>query len=213
MDLSVLLATARRLAPAGIGWAVADPNAVAAPLWPGETIGNAVPARVLEFAAGRAAARAALEDLGARLAAIPHGPDRAPLWPQGISGSLTHSASACLAAVTYLPRLIGIDLEPATPLAPDLWKTVLLPSERAAIAAHSAPALQAKRLFSAKEAAYKAQYQRSRTLFDFHGLEVTLHQNHFTARFTRAVAGYPENTVLKGHHCHAQGHILTLAFA
>ncbi|WP_233587101.1 4'-phosphopantetheinyl transferase superfamily protein [Pseudorhodobacter sp. E13] len=212
-NLPALLAAARRLAPAGIAWAVADPTAPAPPLWPGEDIGKAVPARAMEFAAGRAAAREALAALGAPLAAIPHGPDRAPVWPQGISGSLTHSASACLAAVTPVPRLIGIDLEPNTPLAPDLWETVLLPAEQANLLSSPSPGLLAKHIFSAKEAAYKAQYQRSQTLFDFHALEVTFRETTFTAGFTQSVPGFAKDAQLHGHICEAQGHILALAIA
>lgn len=212
-DLATLLAAARSLASTGMGWAAADPKAPASPLWPGEAIGKAVPARVLEFAAGRATARTALAALAVAPAAIPQAPDRAPIWPDGISGSITHSPTLCLAAVTHLPRRIGIDLEPITPLSRALWETVLLPSETAAISAAGTPALNAKLIFSAKEAAYKAQYQRSQTLMGFQGLEVTLLDNRFIARFTQSVPGFAQNTCLHGHFCQSEGHFLTLAFA
>lgn len=208
-DLASLLAAARPLAPFGVAIAARDPTA-AAPVWTGEALPKAIPKRQTEFAAGRACARAAMALLGVKPVAIPHGPDRAPIWPGGIHGSITHSATACLAAVTLAPRLIGIDLEPDTPLEHALWDSVLTATERAAIAQTNTPALQAKLIFSAKEAAYKAQYSRSRTLLDFDALEITLGDHSFTARFIHPVPGFAKNAILQGRFCHSEGHFLTL---
>ena len=213
VDIEALLHAARGFAPTGVALAGCDPAAPAPPLWPGEALAKAVPRRVAEFSAGRAAARAAMAALNAAPAAIPQGPDRAPIWPPGLHGSITHSATACLAAITHAPRLIGIDLEPATPLAPELWHSVLLPVERAAVAQTDSPGLHAKLIFSAKEAAYKAQYLRSHTLLDFDAMEITLgpghFADHFTARFTKPVPGFATNATLMGRHCRVAGHILT----
>ena len=95
-ELVALAQALRALLPPGlaIGWS--DPTA-AAPLWPGEALPGAIPRRQTEFSAGRAAARAAMTSLGFAAAAIPAAPDRAPVWPPGITGSISHSATACLA--------------------------------------------------------------------------------------------------------------------
>jgi 4'-phosphopantetheinyl transferase EntD len=209
-DLALLLAAARRLAPEGVALAVRDPAALAPPLWPGEGMPAAIPKRQVEFAAGRACARAAMALLGVRPAAILHGTDRAPVWPPGLYGSITHSATACLAAVTHAPRLIGLDLEPATPLDPDLWDTVLLPAERRAVLQTATPGLHAKLFFSAKEAAYKAQYLRSRSLLGYDAMEISLTDQGFTARFTADVPGFLQHSRLAGRHCLAEDHFVTL---
>lgn len=213
VDLAALLVAARRLAPPGVAVAAGDPTAATAAtaqLWGAEVLVKAIPKRQTEFSAGRATARSAMALLGVAPAAIAHGPDRAPVWPDGIHGSITHSDTACLAAVTHAPRLIGIDLEPSTPLDASLQNVILNPIERAAIAHSSDPALAGKLIFSAKEAAYKAQYARSRTLLDFDALEITLEHGSFTARFIQAVPGFPKGAILYGRFCQSQGHFLTL---
>lgn len=207
-DAQALALALRAVLPDGlaIGWA--DPR-LATPLWPGEAIA-AVPKRQLEFAAGRAAARAAMAELGFGAAAIPMAADRAPVWPDGVVGSISHSASACLAIVGRSAdwRGIGLDIEPATPLPPDLWPTVLGHTERAALGEN--PGLQAKLIFTAKEAAYKAQYPQSRVLFGFETLQVRLGPADFTATFTEAVPPFVLGESLQGLHLAAAGHLAAL---
>lgn len=209
-DFAALEVVARGLLPAAMAVAAIDPTLSAPALWRGEALPNAIERRQREFAAGRHAARTALAQLGQPQHAIPIGPDRAPVWPSGLNGSITHSATLCLAAVTTAPQLIGIDLEPATPLEQDLWNTVLLPEERALLGQGPDAALRAKLIFSAKEAAYKAQYARSKTLFGFETLHVTLGASQFTARFTRSVPGFAAGSTLGGQHTQTQGHFLTV---
>lgn len=145
-------------------------------------VARAVPARRAEFLAGRIAARRALAQLGYKTPPLPAGPDRAPLWPAGVSGSISHSAGAAIAVVGDSTRhpLLGVDIEPAEPLPVALIVEICRPEEIADRPAGDRPML-ARRLFSAKEALYKAQYPRSRTVFGFHGLTVDLHSGE--ARF------------------------------
>ncbi len=192
---------ARGLMPPACGLGVADPR-VAYPAFPGEVV-QGVPKRIAEFRAGRVAARLALAELGLPDRPIPAAPDRAPIWPQGLQGSISHSDSLCLAVVGRC-RGIGADLEEATPLDDALRESVLRPEEA------GASALEAKLIFSAKEAAYKAQYPLSRQLFDFHMLSVTLDGPGFTARFTAEVPPFPAGRVLRGRWGAGAGHFLTL---
>jgi 4'-phosphopantetheinyl transferase EntD len=212
-DLAALAVAARGLLPATAAVAAADPIQPAPALWRGEVLPNAVALRQREFAAGRHAARQAMELLGRPAEAIPIGIDRAPVWPTGLNGSITHSATLCLAVVTQAPQLIGIDLEPATPLNPDLWDTILLPEECATFARAPDAPLIAKLIFSAKEAAYKAQYPRSKTVFGFEVIHITLGPTHFTARFTQAVPGFAAGSTLGGQYTQTQGHFLTVVAA
>lgn len=106
-----------------------------------------------ELATGRRLARAALAALGE--APVPLLPDalRAPRWPEGVVGSITHADGLVAAAVVRVgPGLqaLGIDAEPDLPLPVDVVPVALTADEQA-----RGPDL-ARLQFSLKEAAYKA---------------------------------------------------------
>ena len=210
-----LLAALRGLVPGGVGVGWADPMADY-PSLPGEVLPNAIPARLREFTAGRHAARMALRAAGLPAVALPVGADRAPLWPEGVIGSVTHTAQHCLAVASplYPLRGIGIDLEPATPLARDLWDSILLPEEQIALTRQPAAmrGLLAKTAFSAKEAAYKAQYRLSQTLFGFEVMTIALTDDGFTASFRDPIPPFAAGARIEGRRLLVAGHIITLAF-
>ncbi|MDH4281639.1 MAG: hypothetical protein OEV36_03210, partial [Myxococcales bacterium] len=92
-----------------------------------EAVAGAAQTRIEQFTAGRLCSRIALNRLGVAVATpIPRGEDRAPIWPKGFVGSITHTDSWCAAAVARAEdfRSIGIDLEPATPLRESLWRRI-----------------------------------------------------------------------------------------
>lgn len=176
-------------------------------------IPGAVPKRVREFSAGRVATRQAMAELGAPPLAVPMGPDRAPIWPAPLIGTITHCDTACLAAVAWAGevRMLALDIEEDTPLADDLLDTVCTPAERQWLDTQPDPDLAAKAVFSAKECAYKAQYPLSQTLFDFQTLEVELSDDHnrFVARFTRSVAPFAQWDQFAGKIARGDGLIVT----
>lgn len=177
--------TLRALLGEGVALALADPGALATGLMPEETpaVARAVPKRRAEFAAGRRAARAALAQLGLPAQAIPQGPDRAPRWPAGVTGSISHCDGLCVAVASVSGPALGVDIEPATPLAADLMDLVCTPSEQAWAAIQPDPGLAAKQVFSAKEACYKAQYPLTGQLIGFDALTLTIAPDgSFTAR-------------------------------
>ena len=208
MPDAALTALARRLLPPGTAVAGADP----ARLWPllaGEAPPAAAPARLAEFSAGRHAARLALAALGLPPVAIPMAADRAPVWPEGVAGSISHTRRACLAAARRGGGL-GIDLEEDEDLPEDLWDSVLLPGERRWARGQAAPGRAAKLVFSAKEAAYKAQYSRSRALFGFDMLALSFAGDGFTATFRAPAAPFAAGDRLHGRWGRAGGHVLTV---
>ena len=75
-------------------------------------IAGAVPRRRVEFSTGRWCAREALRSLDLPPQAIPVGPFRGPVWPPGISGSISHAGGICVAVVsrTIHHKALGIDL-------------------------------------------------------------------------------------------------------
>ena len=206
-ELARLAAAARGILPPGVAVAAANPGTLY-PMLPGETLPGAIPARLREFSAGRHAARTALAALGHPVRPIPPGDDRAPVWPLGISGSITHSRTACLAAATTGPG-IGLDLEDDTPLEADLWSTILIPEEQRWALAQPNPGQAAKLIFSAKEAAYKAQYPVTLALFGFDTLALQVADAAFTATFQRRVGPFAAGHTLHGRHIRAERHILT----
>ncbi|MFN7224620.1 MAG: 4'-phosphopantetheinyl transferase [Paracoccaceae bacterium] len=206
-DGADFLAALRGIAPdgAGIGWA--NP-ALDYPVMPAEVLQSASPARAREFAAGRAAARTALACIGVPPQAILHGSDRAPIWPKGVIGSITHTGQACLAiAMPVGPcRGVGIDLEDDSPLPRDLWDTILTPDEQIRMTG-----ARAKAAFCAKEAAYKAQYPVSGTLYGFDRMVIDQTDDRFAATFTASIPPFATGDRVMGWMVRFSGHVLTLA--
>jgi len=139
-------------------------------------IARAVAKRQREFRAGRACARRALAALGVRDFALRAGPDRAPIWPEGILGSISHCDDYCAAVATRRGPLrgLGLDVEPAEPLPEELREAVCSPSERDHLRSlPPAPAGDWPRLlFSAKESTYKCYYPLAGAILDFPDLEL-----------------------------------------
>ncbi|MBQ0749652.1 MAG: 4'-phosphopantetheinyl transferase superfamily protein [Roseovarius sp.] len=200
---AALIAALRALLPERLALAASDPRAEATGLWPEEAtaMARAVPNRRREFAAGRRAARSALATLGHAPAAIPMAPDRAPLWPEGVTGTISHGAGICLALLGRSEDWagLGLDLEPALPLPEDTVATICTPAERETVT-QDPSGLLSRRLFCAKEATYKAQYAQSRRLLSFHDLEVTFDASGgFSAELLTDCPPFPPATCFAGH--------------
>lgn len=135
------------------------------PSFPGEEflVTNAVEVRRLEFITARRCAREAFARLGYAPVAIGAGSKREPLWPQGLVGSITHTAGFRAAAVApqSMVASIGIDAEQNERLPDGIEEAITVPGEAEMLAALSRafPATHWDRLlFSAKESVYKAWY-------------------------------------------------------
>ena len=209
----MLISALRAVLPPGVAVGAADPTAPETGLWPEESaaMARAIPTRRREFAAGRRAARAAMQALDLPGAAISPGPDRAPIWPTGTVGSVSHGGGACLALVARQGAItgLGIDLEPAEALPRDMIETVCTSTERDAITVHD---LLGRVIFCAKEAVYKAQYPLSRQTLEFHDLEtsIDLAEGQFEACFARACPPFQAGARIPGHIVIAEGIILTV---
>lgn len=199
----------RALFPSGVAVAVvnlasADPGH----LWPEEraAVAGAVPHRLAEFAAGREAAHAALAALGLPPFALPMGPDRAPIWPDGIAGSIAHAAGLAV-AVARPGAPLGVDVEDDSPLPPDLWDTLTSPEERAAFPS-GGTGQQVRRVFAAKEALFKAQPQGARAMFGFDAVRVTLVENGFDAQFLTNAGAFRTGDTVRGRMALVEGLVL-----
>ena len=161
----------KELFPDGVGTCFSERLPESAELFATESaaIQSMVENRVCEFRHGRYCAHIAMTKLGIVPAAIPKGPDRAPVWPSGLTGSITHTATAAAAAVAHSTNFksIGLDIETSEPLTPDISALVCRPAENP-----GNDGAKAKLLFSVKEAIYKCLYPIVRTYIDFLEMEV-----------------------------------------
>ena len=176
-----MLRAARAVVPAGTAVQAASIGATHAYLSRDEErhVVGAVPTRRREFAAGRAAARIALAQIGVDAPSIPAGPAREPVWPEGVVGSLSHDGDYCVAAVHWSSavRAIGIDIAAAAPLDAALIDRICTHGERRELARMSADVWACdpyKIVFSAKEAVYKCLFALSGSVFGFRAVHMRL---------------------------------------
>ena len=135
-------------------------------------LARAVPKRRAEYLAGRVLARQLLAPLGFADFTLARGEDRAPQWPPGIAGALSHNSHTALCAVHRESGLGGVGLDVETLLsverAEELWSAIVSPAERETLLGETLPFNALLTLtFSAKESLFKALYPQVRCYFDF----------------------------------------------
>ena len=144
-----------------------------------ECVKRAVAKRVQEFAAGRLCARRALAEFGIHDFQLLAAPDRQPIWPSSMVGSITHTSGYCLAVLAPGSRLraLGVDSERVDAVGRELWPTIGGPAESAWCASLPSEEQSAAMalLFCAKEAFYKCQYPLTEEWLDFHDLRIEPH--------------------------------------
>jgi 4'-phosphopantetheinyl transferase EntD len=185
---------------------------------------TAVEKRRREFRAGRACARAALRELGLAPGAIPVGPDRAPVWPEGVVGSITHTRDFCAAAAARREDLagLGIDAEQRGSVGPELVRKICTTAEVRWMEESPPPEGATTGewrtlVFSAKECLYKALHPSLGGAFlDFQNatLPCRPHQGAFWIEVAteRRPPGVP--ALLEGRFLFTSHHVITgLAFA
>jgi len=179
-------------------------------------IAGASARRKREFMVGRVLARKLLAELDIRNHDLLIGNDRAPEWPKGVLGSITHSDRICGVIVAHLsPELqgIGLDVEPAEPLEQDLWDLLCTAKETRWLA--SLPAkergLMARLLFSAKEAVYKSQYRTTRRFLEFEDVELEVDQSTGTFEARLLAPGMKSDCRPTGGWRISEGFLVSLA--
>ena len=144
--------------------------------------------RLREFTAGRVAARQALGRLAPELGAVPiaRRGERAPQWPPGIVGAISHHRGLAVAAVARRDALrgLGVDVEGGRVLSGAMQRRVFRPGETAHLAALGAepnagavldPDALALLLFSAKESLFKALHPHTGVFLGFQDARICLH--------------------------------------
>lgn len=133
--------------------------------------------RKADFLAGRYCAQRALLSSGASLFPVGVSESRGPIWPEKLSGSISHCKGRAVAVVCKdASASIGIDIEHVVEerAAIELQHLVLNQPERHWLEQAGLPAAFAFTLiFSAKESLFKAVYPDVKTYFYFEAASVT----------------------------------------
>ena len=166
--------------------------------------------RQLHFRAGRYCALRALEALEGRPVRTvpPRTAGGAPMWPAGVTGSITHTDDFVWAAVARISQVeaLGIDTERimSADRAARVSGAIAWPSELAHARAIGCDRLEALTLvFSAKEAIFKCLYGKVGRVFDYRDVRIVAAEANsrtFTARIVRTLSDdFPAQTILQGH--------------
>ena len=122
-----------------------------------------------DFALGRACARSALSKLGQDRVAIGRDKNGAPLWPEGVVGSITHTTGYAAALVARLGQFsgVGVDAERVGGVTQNLWPRLFDAEECDHLIGLEAEdrTRMATLFFSAKEASHKAWGIKSALVF------------------------------------------------
>lgn len=179
--LKRLMVRLDRLFPPGVSVVDELIPVVRGTVWPQEAahVARAVKKRRDEFCAGRVLARRALAASGAHDAPLLVGVDRAPIWPSGFVGSISHTDTRVVAVAARRDRwaALGVDIEEITRFHSGLEARVLLPDEIAAYLDgldQGARRTTTAALFCAKEAYYKCQYTLTGLRLTFHDVAVEI---------------------------------------
>lgn len=123
--------------------------------------------------AARWIAHGLLAELGIDDFAVLRTSSGAPAWPDGMTGSLAHDDEMAVAAMAPLSRIgsLGIDVEPAIPLPPDILALVATAADKMDAADRH---LAGRILFSAKEAVYKSVFPLDREVLGYEDITVDL---------------------------------------
>jgi 4'-phosphopantetheinyl transferase EntD len=113
--------------------------------------------RQRDFLAGRLAARAALQRLGAATFALGRDANAVPIWPEGIVGSISHCGTKAAAVVGWRRDYAALGLDLEAQISPERARAarhVMDATEIAEVSSSTDP-WRWTRHWSAKEAAYK----------------------------------------------------------
>ena len=137
------------------------------------------------YRSGRICAREVLSKLGTLGQPVLRDPQtREPLWPEGISGAITHSGNWAAAAAGKTADVlgIGIDLEDLERQVDSrISRHVCIPEEQKWLQECGEDFLEQnlKIIFSAKESIFKAFFPYTRTYLHFHDARILMEQTFF----------------------------------
>ena len=196
-------------------------NSVKGSLYPEEMhfINNSSNKRKNEFTAGRICARVALKEFGYTYFPLLIDENRAPRWPNDISGTIAHSNEYCGVAVAKkkdFPSL-GFDIEMFGRLKRHLWTQILTYREQFWIRSlpNDKQDDSATLIYSAKECFYKYQYQITERWVGFEDVEIEVNfgGSEFIINLQKDIPSLGKiKTTILGHFLYHENHVFTVIF-
>lgn len=178
---------------------------------------SAVAKRRAEYLAGRYAARQLLQEVGYN-GVVATGADRAPVWPIGWRGSISHTETWAIAILTphHSSINLGVDIETFRPdIIREIATNFTTDDERDVLTISSLPFETTLLMaFSAKESLFKALYPLVHHIFDFEVAklcELDSHNQRVTLELTRQLApSLPTGYRTTGHYMIGQDGVTTM---
>jgi len=168
-----------------------------------------------EFAIGRYCARLALGHLGLAPKPILRDENGAPIWPQGILGSISHTRGLTVAIVVAekLGKGVGVDAEHIRGrFPPDVFAAIGTAREKDLISRHPEPTRDRLRyaIFSAKESVFKCLYGAFKERWPLEAIDIRVDAglNSFTTSPVEPRAGL----AIRGHIGLSADHVVTVAW-
>lgn len=156
-----------------------------------DKVRGAVAKRQAEFLAGRYCAARALAALAADNTEVGSGDNRAPQWPVGTVGSISHTAGRALAVASFDQHCLGLGIDCETLIRPELAERLY---DRIATDADSERWRRSEwskewfltLLFAVKESLFKALYPAVGSYFGFDSARLLrLQDGEFSVALTR----------------------------
>jgi len=146
--------------------------------------------RYREFIAGRNIAKALMQEETTEDILIKHGSTFLPIWPELFKGSVSHKGKLCGAIISNCSDILslGLDIEKYEAISEDIWPTYTDQEEIQRNKFNDiSESYLANILFSCKESAFKAFYQRGLTTVKLSDISIKLTPDteclNMTARF------------------------------
>jgi 4'-phosphopantetheinyl transferase EntD len=133
--------------------------------------------RKAEFLAGRYCCRQALANYQVANFDVAVGANRAPVWPVGIKGAISHNSHHAMVALTKNPDALGIGIDIESIMSAktmnDIKDAILRGSEFEHLTVNDiSPAGALSLMFSFKESFFKAAYTSTGFYFDFDAVTI-----------------------------------------
>lgn len=215
-EIPQLIAVMQRLLPGGMqlagGKISAQPPTIHQEEW--QIVEHAGKKRQREFASGRHYAHQLLQKMGCGQRIIGRDEHGIPLWPGGLSGSISHTDDYCTVLLTRRDEFasVGIDLEASSRLKRSLWSRLLTENEITdlqAIEDITEQTCRAATLFSAREAFYKCDYPLHHEHIPLARVEFAIQHDHILGL---QLNGLHRDRNYAGYHISGMTHVLTTVF-
>src|ERR1700726_3428522 len=143
-----------------------------------QALRRATQKRQREFLAGRWCAKQALQRLGAGSTHVAMAEDRAPIWPDGVVGSITHTGDFAAAAVAWAADIAGVGIDSEEIIDPaaarDIADICVVDEAMLFEPVHGRSFCEFCTLvFSAKEAVFKCLFPLTRKFLEFSDVRIT----------------------------------------